>query len=178
MTQKLLCLACTLMFATMTIAADDAPAKKKGKKNAGQRAGVASTVLKQLQDVELTDEQKTKIQELAKKSMTDMRAVRKEAGITPELMKKRAEAQKELKAAGTKQSEMFAAVNKKVGMTEAQVAVLKKANESRQALLKQAIALLSDEQKAKLPKRMLQAGKKKPGNNAGKGKKKKAAEQE
>ena len=172
MSKKVLGLAFALMFTTVVVA-QDAPEKKKKRAAAGGNNAVAN-VLKQLKDVGLTDEQKTKIEAMAKKSMTAMRAARKEAGITPELMKKRMAAQKELQKSGKKGAELIASVNEKAGLTEAQAKFFKKSTESRAALLKGAFALLTDEQKEKLPariKRMASGGEEK---GKGKGKKKKA----
>ncbi|MCA9138536.1 MAG: hypothetical protein KDB00_17315 [Planctomycetales bacterium] len=176
MNKTMLGLAFALLCTTVVVA-QDAPDKKKKSADGAGRPNAAATILKQLKDAELTDEQTAKIQELAKKSMAEMRAIRKEAGITPEIMKKRTEAQKELKDSGKKPAEMFAAVNEKAGLNEAQIAAIKKTDASRAALLKDAVALLSDEQKAKLPKRVTQAGKqgdaKKADAAKGKNKKKK-----
>ncbi|MCO8125275.1 Spy/CpxP family protein refolding chaperone [Stieleria sp. TO1_6] len=173
MKSKVLGLAIALMLTTVVVA-DDADVKKK-KKGAQAQRNPAANVLKQLKDVDLTDEQKTKIDALAKKSMAEMQTLRKEAGLTPELMKQRTAAQKEFKDSDKKPNEIFAAVNEKLGLNEAQVAALKKVNESRTELLKNSVALLSEEQQAKLPKRILQMSKGKP-EGKGKGKKKKEAQ--
>lgn len=173
MNTKVLGLAFALLFSTVVVA-DDAPAKKKKRDGAGRKSAAAN-VLKQLKDVGLTDEQKTKIQALAKKSRAEMLAAREEAGITPELMKKRYAAMKELRESGKKPGEIFAAVNKQLDLNEAQVKALKQANTARTNLLKSAVALLTDEQKAKLPERLLKStGKRGKGKGKGKGKKKKA----
>lgn len=176
MKTNLLCIAFAVLMTTVAVA-QDAPEKKK-RQNAAGRNNPATAVLKQLQDAGLTEEQQAKIKEMAKKAMTEMRTVRKDAGITPELMKQRTEAMKELREGGTKPAEMFAAVNKKLGLSEEQAAALKKTDELRQGLLKGAMGLLSEEQKAKLPKR-LTASKNAGNANAkgqakGKGKKKKS----
>lgn len=173
MNKTILGLAFAMLCTTVT-AADDAPAKKK-KGNRGRNAPAAQ-LLKQLKDVELTDEQKTQIQALAKKSMGDLQAARKEAGITPEVMKKRAEAMKELRASDKKPADVVKAANEAAGLTESQVAFFKKQTEQRAALLKGAVALLTEEQKAKLPKRMTQA-RGKQGAGKGTGKRKKNADQ-
>lgn len=176
MNKTLLGLAFALLCTTVVVA-EDAPEKKKRNNQGADRANAATAILKQLDAADLTDDQKAKIQELAKKSMTEMRAVRKEAGITPEIMKKRAAAQKELKDSGKNPAELMAAVNEKAGLTEAQAQAIKKSDASRKALLKGAFALLTDEQKEKLPKRLTRAinqGDGKKGDAAkGKGKKKK-----
>jgi len=176
MKRNLFCIACALLISTAAVAQDEPAKKKKG--NTAGRNNPATAVLKQLQDVDLTAEQKAKIQEMAKKSVVEMRTLRKEAGITPELMKKRTAAVKELRESGTKPAEMLAAVSKKLDLTEAQVAALKTANEMRQKLVQGSIALLTEEQKAKLPKRLVRVANKSgeakgKGQAKGKGKKKK-----
>ena len=156
------------------MAADD---DAKGKKKKGQRknASPAMSLIKQLEPVGLTDEQVTKIKELGKTSLAAMKQAREDAGITPELMKKRAEAQKGLKDSGKKGKDLQAAINEKAGISEAQAAVFAKLGQSRQKFQRDVVALLTDEQKGKLPekmKRLLKA----PGKNAGGKKKKKKAE--
>ncbi|MGB7347093.1 MAG: hypothetical protein WBD20_22910 [Pirellulaceae bacterium] len=157
------------------VMADDAVKEKK--KNAKGNRGAASPamqLIKQLEPVGLTEEQTTKIKELAKASAAADKALREEAGLTPELMKKRAEAQKELKDSGKKGKEMAAAVNEASGATEAQAAAFAKLNESRMKFQRAAMALLTDEQKANVPEklqRMLKAA----GGEKAKGKKKKEA---
>lgn len=171
MSTKILGLAFALLFTTVVVA-EDAPAKKK--KDRAGRQSAAANVLKQLKDVNLTAEQKTKIQALAKKSRADMQAAREAVGITAAMMKKRYAAIKELKESGKKPAEIFAAVNKTMALTDAQAKVLKAANGSRADLLKNAVALLTDEQKAKLPEGLLKRATR--GGDAkgkGKGKKKK-----
>jgi hypothetical protein len=178
MSTKVLGLAFVVLLSSAVVA-QDAPEKKKKRAAAG-RNNAAANVLKQLEAVGLTDEQKTKIQELAKKSQSEMRAARTEAGITPEIMKARMEAQKEMRETIKKPAELAAAVNKKLGLNEAQIAAFKKAEANRAAMLKSAIALLSDDQKAKLPARLVKstAGRDAaPGKGKGKGKKKKQAEE-
>ena len=161
MSTKIFCLAFAVMFASVAVA-DDEPAKKK-RRATNPRNNMVTAVMKQLEKAELTDEQKTKIQELAKKSMAQLKEARQAAGITPELMKKRAAAMKELRETGEKKKlvELTAEANKKAGVTEQQAEVFKKSNAARAALIKSAVALLSDEQKEKLPKQLLR------GRNAG-----------
>ncbi len=166
MKRNLFCIAVALLMTTAVVA-QDAPAKKK-RANASGRNNAAAAVLKQLQDVELTAEQKAEIQTLAKKTMAEMRTLRQEAGITPELMKQRTAAVKELRESGTKPAEMSAAVAKKIGLSEAQAEALKKADAMRRGLITNVIALLTDEQQANLPKRMLRLAKK-PGEAKGAG---------
>ena len=163
-------LALAALLVAPSIAADD-DAKGKKKKNA--RGNAAGQLIKQLEPVGLTEDQIAKIKELGKASTTAMAQVKKDAGITAELMKKRQAAMKELKDSGKKGKELAAAINAKAGISEAQAEALVKANTSRQKLQRDVMAILTDEQKAKLPEKMqrfLKAGKK------GGAKKKKKAE--
>ncbi|OYP31039.1 hypothetical protein [Rhodopirellula sp. MGV] len=155
MKNKILGVAIALVLASPLAAADEKPNKKKG-----QRNQVSVQMMKQLEKAELTEEQQAKLKELAKKANAEMQTLRKEAGLTPELMKKRAEAQKEIKESGEvkKPAELFAEANKQAGLNEKQAAALKKANDVRAELLKKAVAMLSDEQKSKLPKQLLRRG--------------------
>ncbi|MCS7468901.1 hypothetical protein NZK35_19790 [Stieleria sp. ICT_E10.1] len=173
--KTLLGLACVLVLSTAAIA-EDAPEKKR-KNNTAARKAPAANVLNQLKDVGLTDEQKTEIQAMAKKTAAETQAALKEAGITPEIMKKRVAAQKELRESGKKPAEISAAINEKLGLTKDQIAGLKKSNAMRASLLKNAVALLTEDQKAKLPERLVKMtsrGDDAKGKGKGKGKKKKA----
>lgn len=163
------------MFAAVCLAAwltvpasaqDEAAGKKKGKR--GQQ-NVAAQMIKQLEKVSLTDEQIAKVKEMGKAAAVEMKAITEESGLTPELVKKRGEAMKEVRQSGKKGKEMTAAVNEAAGLTEAQAAAFAKLGQARQKFQKSVVAMLTDEQKENLPqaiKRM--AG----GNDKGKGKKK------
>ena len=154
---------------------DDA-AKKERKGKKGQQARSASAaLLKQLEVVGLTDEQVAKIKKLGEA----VQAAQKDSGITPEIRKKIAETQKSMKDSELKGKERMAAVHKAAGLSEAQIAALTKLSELRTKMNKDVMALLTDEQKEKLPeglKRMANAGKKgKAGAKKGGAKKKKDA---
>lgn len=141
------------MMVVPALAQDDAATKKKRAQQRGQQ-NVTAMLLKQLEAVKLTDEQVSKIKELGKTATAKMNAIREEAGITPELMKKRTEAQKALQESGKKGKELQAAINKEAGLNEAQIAAQQKTAEVRTTLQKQVIALLTDEQKEKLPQNL------------------------
>jgi len=157
-------LALAVLIAIPAIAQDDAAGKKKGKRNQ-QNAG--SQVLKQLEKLGLSDDQVAKIKELGKEASAKMQEMRKDAGITAELTKKRAEVVKAMKESEKKGAELAAAINKEAGFSEAQVAALKLLNEVRQKFHKEVVGLLTDEQKENLPVRLQRAA----GGNKGKGKK-------
>ncbi|WP_145419764.1 hypothetical protein [Planctomycetes bacterium K23_9] len=159
--------------------ADDAVKEKKKNAKGNRGASMAGQLIKQLKPVGLTDEQTKKIKELAKEPTELAKKIREEAGLTPELMKKRTAAMKELKDSGKKGKEMNAAVNEKAGLTETQIAAFTKMNEARTKFQRAAMALLTDEQKAKVPEkmqRMLKGPADRKGKGKGKGKKKDATE--
>ncbi len=164
--------ACTLaaIMLAPALGDDDAtPKKKKGRQGqAGQN--VAALITKQLEPVGLTDDQVAKIKELGKKAGEEMKAIQAAAGITPALMKKRAEVQKSMKDSDKKGKELVAAVNEAAGFTAAHAEGLQKANAVKMKFQKSVIALLSDEQKAKLPKQLQRAA---SAGQKGKGAKKK-----
>ncbi len=139
------------------IAQDDAKKKKKNTR-AGNR-NAAAQLVKQLEPAGLTDDQVAKIKELGKKADEEMKKIREAAGITPELNKKRNEAAKSLKDSGKKGKELTAAITEKAGFTAAHAEATKTANAVRAKFRKAVTALLTDEQKAKLPKRMQQSDK-------------------
>lgn len=161
------------VMAVPALAADDAKAKKKGKRG-GQNAG--TQLIKQLGEVGLTEDQIAKIKELGKVASAKMKEITTGAGITSELTKKRAEVTKSMKDSDKKGKELAAAINKEAGFSEAQAAALLESNKVRTKFRADVVALLTDEQKEKLPKqlqRAANAGKK--GKGKGKGKKKKDA---
>ena len=168
-------LALAAMIVTPVLGQDDAqPKKRKG--NAGRaRQNAGALLIKQLEPVGLSEEQTAKIKELGAKATKEMKAIRDEAGITPELQKKRAEIQKSMKDSDLKRKELVAAINEKAGFTAAHAAGLEKANAVRMKFQKDVIATLTDEQKENLPQAMkrLVGGAEK--GKKGQGKKKKDA---
>ncbi|MFK8115637.1 MAG: hypothetical protein AB8B91_25810 [Rubripirellula sp.] len=171
-------LVCAVALAAMMVVpamAEDEAKKGKGKKGNRQNQ-VATQLIKLLEPVGLTEEQTTKIKELGKVAAGKMKEVQTAAGITPETMKKRQEAQKSMKDSDKKGNALMAAVNEAAGITEAQAAGLKKANELRTGFQKEVVGMLTDEQKAKLPERLTRFTKgAQKGKGKGKGKKKKDA---
>jgi hypothetical protein len=137
------------------IADDEANGKQKRKR--GARNNAATQFLKQLEPVGLTDDQVAKVKELGKAAWAKMKEIRDDAGITAAVTKKRAEAVKSLKDSDKKGKERQAAINKAAGLSDAQVSALAKQNEVRVKFQKEVVALLSDEQKEKLPQRIQRA---------------------
>ncbi len=145
-------IALVAIMVTPALAADDAKKEKKGKK--AQRPSATAALLKQLEPAGLTDDQVAKIKDIGTAAQEAMQAARKEAGITPELQKKLAEAQKSMKDSELKGKERVAAIHKAAGLTEAQAAALTKANQLRMQMNKDVFAVLTDEQKGKLPEKL------------------------
>ena len=159
------------------MAQDEAKAKSKNKKKAG--GSPAMQLIKQLESVGLTEDQTKKIKEMGKASMEALTKMKEEAGITADVMKKRAEATKAVKDSGKKGKEMAAAIAEKAGLSKEQMEVFGKMNTARQKLQREVVAMLTDEQKAKLPEKMqrlMKAGGKKASGKKGGAKKKKKAE--
>lgn len=168
MKQRILGLLVLSLALVVSVSADDAkPKKKDGQGKGKQRAN--AQLMKPFAAIELTDEQKAKVKVLVQKANEETKALREEAGLTPELTKKRGEAMKAARQAGLKGKELAAEVDKNSGMNEAQLAAVKKMGMMRTKLQKAVVELLTDEQKAQLPARLTGSEKKKE-----KGKKKKA----
>ena len=137
--------ACVLAvsFGTPTMAAD----KKKKK---------APTAVKVPKSIELTADQKTKVEALNKEFGPKLAECRKKAAgiISADQKKARAEAVKKAKADGKKGKEVQAAANAAVAITADQKKLQAETKKAMGALNKeirtQFAALLTDEQKAKL----------------------------
>ena len=162
-------LALAAIISIPALAADDAKEKKKGKRGQYNAAG---QLLKQLEDVGLSDEQIAKIKELGKDAAAKMKKIKDDAGITMELTKKRQEIVKAMADSEKKGAELAAAINKEAGFSEAHAKALKLVNEVRMEFNKSVVGLLDDGQKGKLPERMKRfTGGKKGKKKGGKGNK-------
>lgn len=142
------------VFSGVVNAQDEA--KPKGKKQQGQLS-VVDQFLKQLEPAALSDEQKAAVKEILGAVQKDVAAKRTEAGITPEILKKRAAARKEGTEAGKKGPELKKHVEAALGLTEDQIKILDE-TEKALAKAKQEIGKkLSPEQIAKLPEQAQKA---------------------
>lgn len=162
--RSLIVTAVSLMFAASLLAADENKAQKKPGK--GQRG--AAALFKLPQEVQLTAEQQAKVKELAAQfgpRMADL-AAKEKAIVTPEQLKARQEAMRKAKEAGKKGKDAKAEVEAALKISAKQKQQLAEINKSKQALQQEArdalMSLLSEEQKAKLPKK----GDKKPKEKA------------
>lgn len=127
-----------------------------------KRAAVANPMLKAVDGLTLTAEQKPKVEEAAKEFTETILALRKE-GLTQGLNKKKADAAKAAREAGKKGRELEAAVMSTIDATDEEKALLKKAEEANAKLAKTMGSVLTAEQIATLPPQMQQAlGAKKP----------------
>lgn len=162
-------LACALVGPA---SADDAVKEKKNKRGG---ASPAMQIMKQLDAVALTDAQKDQIKKLGKEAAATMKAISEENGLTPELMKKRQEAQKSMKNSEKKGKELAEAINDAAGLSEGEVAGHEKLMAVRQSFQKSVVALLTDDQKELLPQQMKRMAGGDAKGKKGKGKKKDAA---
>ncbi len=173
MKRVLACLAVLALsaFVATSSFADDEPKKKKkgGEGGKGKGNPVLTQAMKALEAANLTDEQKGKVKELAAKMMEETKALAGE-GLTAELTKKRGELMKAAREAGKKGKDLAAAANE--GLSEAELAVVKKETQIQGKFRKAVLALLTDEQKAALPETMIKTW---SGPEKGKGGKKKEA---
>ena len=142
----------TRLMIVALVALTTLPALAQQEKKKRANANPANQLLKQLSDVELSDEQVAKIKELGAKTQESIKKVSKEAGLTAQVLKKRREAVASLKDSDKKGKAKIAEINEKAGLDEAQVSAVTKSNEMRQKLKADIVGLLSDEQKEKLPK--------------------------
>jgi hypothetical protein len=169
----LLCLVLAFVFAATSFAQDD---DKKAKAKEKQVKNVIKQLMKPFAKAELTDAQKEKATELITKHMDSFVAARKanDATLTAEQKKKRTAAVAKLKEEGAKGKEIWSKAMASVGLNEEQMKAYteskKKVAEVQSKIHAGVIALLTDEQKKTLPKKMLAAAKGKGKGGKGKGK--------
>tara|TARA_B100000029_G_scaffold129507_1_gene123000 strand:- start:73 stop:579 length:507 start_codon:yes stop_codon:yes gene_type:complete len=150
--QGLLVLSLAVVMALPATAAEE---KKKKKKKKGRKAPAAVRVPK---GIELSADQKKKVAAINKELAPKLIEINKkfQTVITPEQRKARGAAQKEARAAGKKGKALREAVNAALKISPEQKKQLAELNKARQEILKVAQAklreILTDEQKAKLPK--------------------------
>lgn len=158
--QGLLVLTLAVVLAMPAMAADE----KKKKKKKGRKAPAAVRVPK---GIVLTAAQKTQVAAINKEFAPQLIELAKKARgiVTDEQRKARSAAAKKAKADGKKGKEARAAVDAAAKITAEQKKALGDLNKARQAINKAAgakfAAILTAEQKAKLPKRKGKKKKKK-----------------
>lgn len=158
------------LLVTATCVAQDTDKKQDAKaKKATERAikNTTAQMMKAFSKANLTDEQKEKAAAVVKKHVPSLIKARKaqEALLTDEQKKNRTEAMAKAKEEGTKGNKLNAVGTKAMALTKEE---MKKYNAAKKqvnkvtANMKEAItALLTDEQKALMPKRGNRQGKKK-----------------
>ena len=132
--------------------------KEKGKKAEGKKKGVQSRALVLPKGIELSDEQEAKVKKIRMEFMPKIKKAMEATNsvMTPEVKKKMAAARKEAAKAGKKGKEAREAVMAAAGLTAEQEKAMNDAQKEitsiRQDFMKKVSAILTDEQKAKLPK--------------------------
>ena len=166
-TRTIITLSLALLLVAPLAAADKQKKGKKGRPSKGR--SVAAFLPKEVQDT-LTEEQKEKIAALDKEFGPKLAEIaKKRAGLlTDEQKKAQAEARKAAVEAGKKGKDVMDAAKAAVTLTEEQQQQMKDLDKEARPLQNEVrekvTALLTDEQKAKLPKR--------PAKKAGDGEKK------
>ena len=164
--QGLLVLTLVALIAVPAMAADE---KKKKKKKKGRKAPV---VVKVPKSIELTVDQKKQVAAINKEFGPKLAAVQKKINtvITPDQRKARSAANKKAKADGVKGKARNAAIQAALNLSDDQKTKMKELAKERQAVQKAArakfVEILTDEQKAKLPKKKGKKKKKKKKKNA------------
>lgn len=175
-----LTLALTVAFAMLAPAIAQDAEKKKGKNKGKKQRGASASVMALIKGVKLTDEQKPKVEALAKEWGPKLAAAnkKKQEILTDEQKKAQQDARKKAAADGKKGRDLQKAVSASYTLSAEQktkyTAATKETNELRTAILKKVSELLTDEQKAKIPA----LNKKNKDGKKGKGKKKKDEDKE
>lgn len=133
--------------------ATPALAQKVEKAKAPKGRQAASPLVKAVQELELTDEQKAKVDAASKEYTEAMAALRKQ-GLTAQLTKKRADAVKAARESGKKSADLANEVLATLDISDEQKALLKQASEVQTKLQKGLAAALTSEQIGKMPKQM------------------------
>ena len=151
-----------LLVQSVSLNAQEKGDKKDPAKN------MVTQFMKQLEKAELKEEETNKIKEMFQKVAKDVAAKRTEAGITAEILKKRADAQKSAKEEGKKGKDMQEAVEKAMGMTADQTKVFRETEEMLAKVKVEIGKTMTTEQIAKLPEQAQNAFKEKVGKGKGK----------
>lgn len=150
MTRVLVC-SVAMLIALPLFAADDTAKKGKGKGKKGAQGQQASAMMmKKLESLDLTAEQKEKLEAHASTLNTTMASLREE-GLTPALAKQKADAMKKAREEGKKGKNVEADVLASLSLTDEQQAMLKKAAAAQTAFLKGVANTLTEEQMGQLP---------------------------
>jgi len=162
MIQWLTSISVSLVLAAAPAVSQDASTAKK-KKGVDPQTATVNQMMKQLEIAELSAEQKEKVQAMMTKTASEVFALRKEKGVTPEMMKSRNEAAKKAREEGKKAKEVREIGLAAMGATEDQIQCVIKTEEMLAIVKVEIGKILSDDQKAKLPKQLQTAMKEKAG---------------
>jgi len=144
------------LFAVMSVVLSNASAQdgvKSGGKSDPETA-MTNQFLKQFEPATLDQTTTEKIKEIFGKAAKEVVAKRKQAGVTPQMLKKRTDAVKQAREEGKKPKEIREIGFNAMGATEEQTKVVL---ETEEMLAKARVAvgkILTDEQKSKLPKQL------------------------
>ena len=166
--RNLLALTLVAVFSVTAIADEKPKGKKKGK--AGENRMVTK-LMSSLKEVGLSDEQMTDVKAAAATYQASVKEIH-EAGLTPEVAKKYADAMKEAREAGLKGKEV--AVKAKEAVTEEESALMQKMQTATVMMKKAVVGVLTEEQMKALPEAVRKQLQPRKGGK-GKGKKKKEA---
>ena len=158
---------CLLAVVAMLVHSVSLNAQEKGDKKDPAK-NMVTQFMKQLEKAELKEDETNKIKEMFQKVAKDVAGKRSEVGITPEMMKKRADAQKSAKDDGKKGKEMQQAVEAAMGMNADQTKVFKETEEMLAKVKVEIGKTMTAEQIAKLPEQSQSAFKEKAGKGKGK----------
>jgi tRNA C32,U32 (ribose-2'-O)-methylase TrmJ len=158
---------CLLAVVAMLVHSVSLNAQEKGDKKDPVK-NMVTQFMKQLEKAELKEDETNKIKEMFQKVAKDVAGKRSEVGITPEMMKKRADAQKSAKEDGKKGKEMQQAVEAAMGMNADQTKVFKETEEMLAKVKVEIGKTMTADQIAKLPEQFQNALKEKAGKGKGK----------
>jgi len=145
-TWTLLPLALAFVVAAPLSAADS-------KKKTSYANRLVAAQLKKLEKADLTAEQVAKVKELVAKFAEKAAPLYEKSAYTPEQKKAYSEAIKKAKAEGKTGKELSAALKNSVKLTSQQAAARKQVQQAYSAMMKEIIGMLTEEQKAKLPRK-------------------------
>jgi len=136
-----------------TVLAAPAMGQEAAKAKTTKARQAANPLVKAVQELELTEEQKAKVDAAGKEYTEAMTALRKK-GLTAQLTKKRTDAVKAARESGKKGANLANDVLATLDISDDQKALLKQASEAQTKLQKGLAAALTSEQIGKMPKQM------------------------
>ncbi len=128
-------------------------AQNAGKRGQGRGNQAVTNMMKNLEAVELTSEQKVKIEKAAEELKTSLVALQSE-GFKPDWNKQKAEAMKKAREEGVKGKELESKVLASLDLTDDQKAVLKKHADAMTKFQRAVATTLTSEQIEKLPQQL------------------------